>query len=169
MQMQDILLVLQKQVDKMKLTKKLKTTNNKKKYYKTRKALTTTQFKDFCLAFSEAIKKQVFVFTFYPTIELEQILNLLEDNHYIAGYLKEEFGLHYQIYLPYDIQGRCTIQNFIPISKTKQRLTISYKNLKTFENHFPTGLMIIRTNIGILSSNECLVKRIGGEVLFYIN
>jgi len=53
------------------------------------------------------------------------------------------------------------------ISKPGRKIYISYKDLKDFNNGFK--LYILRTSLGIITSQTALKNKIGGEVLFKIS
>lgn len=161
--MRDILLVSQKQADKMK----------RKNIYEIRqpissKFMSIDQIKLFFQHLQLAADKKRLYFTFHKSQDLEIILNILQKAHFIAGYTKNTSDNHFKIFLSYDIQGYCVIKEIKTVSSVRQRITITTKQIRTYLNDYPYSMAIIRTHNGIMNIKDCWDNRIGGEVIAYL-
>lgn len=150
MQMRDILLVSQKQADKM----------IHKNIYGIRKPISSKfmsidQIKLFFQHLQFAANQKKLYFTFNKSQDLEEILNILQKAHFIAGYTKNTSDNHFKVFLSYDIQGCCVIKEIKTVSSVRQRITITTKQIRTYLNDYPYSLAIIRTRNGILNIKDC--------------
>ena len=91
------------------------------------------------------------------------ILNLLWDEGYILGYKIEE--KYFKIFLRYK-NNNPVISSFKSISKPGNRLYYTCKQL--WKINSTKGLLIISTNKGLLTLNECKKQNLGGEPLLII-
>jgi len=91
------------------------------------------------------------------------ILNLLWDEGYILGYKIEE--KYFKIFLRYK-NNSPVISSLKSISKTGNRLYYTSKQL--WKINSTKGLIVVSTNKGLLTLNECKKKRLGGEPLLII-
>ncbi len=91
------------------------------------------------------------------------ILNLLWDEGYILGYKIEE--KYFKIFLRYK-NNSPVISSLKSISKPGNRLYYTSKQL--WKINSTKGLIVVSTNKGLLTLNECKKKRLGGEPLLII-
>lgn len=106
----------------------------------------------------------------YPEInsDLQNILQKMQNYHFISGY-KLDFNQHKTIiFLSYDKQSLPIITSITIVSTIRRRQIISLENIKVFLKNYPTALALTRTNKGILSFKECLTLKRGGEFLVII-
>lgn len=95
-----------------------------------------------------------------------QVLNVLWENGYILGYRKNpDNPLKLNIFLKHD-QKTSGIKNIKSISKPGNRIYCSLSNL--WKIHSTNSLVIISTNLGIKSLDECRRLKVGGEPLILI-
>ena len=125
---------------------------------------------DFVARINNAInknKKDTFV---NNTKTIRNLLDVLENEGFIVGYQttspkKDKIN----VLLKY-FQGKSVINNFRVVSKPSRRVYLNKENIiqwKTQNNTF--DLLILSTNKGVLTHQESLVKKTGGEVLVSIN
>lgn len=150
MQTEGILQELAKQVDKMK----------KQNIYGIRKAISKRymsipQIKLFFQHLQKAGFEQKLYFSFKKSKDLESILNILQEKHFIAGYTKNTSEEYFKIFLNYDLYGICVIKEMKPVSSVRQRIIINTKQMKAYLNDYPYGLALIRTKKGIMNIKEC--------------
>jgi len=91
------------------------------------------------------------------------VLNILWDEGYILGYKIEEKC--FKIFLRYK-NNTPVISSLKSISKPGNRLYYSCKQL--WKINSTKGLIIISTNKGLLTLNECKKQKLGGEPLLII-
>jgi len=125
---------------------------------------------DFVARINNAInknKKDTFV---NNTRTIKDLLDVLEKEGFIVGYQttgpKEN---KINVLLKY-FQGKSVINTFRVVSKPSRRVYLNKENIiqwKTQNNTF--DLLILSTNKGVLTHQESLIQRTGGEVLVYIN
>ena len=89
----------------------------------------------------------------------ETILHVLWDEGFILGY-KSIDSRHLKIYLKYK-NSKPAISYIKSLSKPGFRVYYSLKELWKYDTC--QGLLIISTNKGVLSVNECKNKKVGGE------
>lgn len=110
--------------------------------------------------------KKLFV-TFPKTQISINSLNLLWNENFISGYQVSINNCNnVDIFLRY-YKKTSVITSIKYISKPGNRLYYSLKQLCKVDSN--VGLLMIRTNKGILSLSECKKANIGGEVLALIN
>lgn len=94
----------------------------------------------------------------------EMLLNILWDEGYILGYKSESNEI--LVYLKYNKDKSPVITNFKIISKSSLKVYYSVKQLWKFNVN--QNLMILSTNLGLLSLNSCKKLGIGGEPILII-
>lgn len=95
-----------------------------------------------------------------------QVLNVLWKKGYISGYKKNlNNPLKLDIFLKHDRKAS-GIKNIKAISKPGNRVYCSASNL--WEIHSTNSLVIISTNLGIKSLDECKCLGVGGEPLIIV-
>ena len=108
------------------------------------------------------------LFVTYPKTRIcANSLNLLWNENFISGYqvsITNSENIH--IFLRY-YKKDSVITSIKYISKPGKRLYYSIKQLCKVNSNL--GLLIIRTDKGILSLSECKKANMGGEVLALIN
>jgi len=100
-----------------------------------------------------------------------RILDILYRQGYIRGYQIGNMSwigncLQCFVFLKYDNFGIGIIQNIGFISRPGKRCFFSYKNL--WKVNFGFGLYIFSTKYGLMSSNELLGIKEGGEMICFI-
>lgn len=96
----------------------------------------------------------------------ESILNVLWDEGFISGYkVSESHPNVLKIFLKYK-NGKPTINVFKMISKPSLRIYYSVKQLWKLDPS--QGTIILSTNKGIMSINQCKKLKIGGEPFIII-
>jgi len=95
----------------------------------------------------------------------EALLDVLWDEGFISGYKLYQKNNILKVYLKY-INNLPVINNIKVISKPGFRVYYSNKSLKKV-NTFQ-GLLILSTNKGIKTSEECKVLNLGGEPLIVV-
>jgi small subunit ribosomal protein S8 len=91
----------------------------------------------------------------------ESILNVLWDEGFILGYRVSKTNPYFlKIFLKYK-NGTPVINSLKLISKPGLRVYYSVKQLWKFNS--TEGILILSTNKGVLSINECKKKKVGGE------
>jgi len=102
----------------------------------------------------------------YNKIKLcTQILDVLIRKGFIRGYKVNNNTI--EILLKY-FKGFGVIKNIQRVSKPGNKVYISSFNLWKMQN-LQNKILILSTNHGILTHNEALEKRIGGEVILKID
>ena len=96
----------------------------------------------------------------------EGILNVLWDEGFILGYKNSKTNLNnIKIFLKYQ-NGSPAINNLKVLSKPSLRYYYSVKQLWKLDSN--QGIIILSTNQGILSQNNCKKKNIGGEPILIV-
>lgn len=95
----------------------------------------------------------------------EALLNVLWDEGFILGYKIFPQNHILKVYLKY-VRNLPVINNIKVVSKPGFRIYYSYKNLIKFNTL--NGMLILSTNQGIKTSEECKNLRLGGEPLIII-
>ena len=94
-----------------------------------------------------------------------EITKILEREKFIKG--AEQKGKKnkkiIEIILSYDDKKNPAISRIVRISKPSKRIYLSFREIKPIGRD--TGVQIISTVRGILTSKEAREKRVGGEVL----
>jgi small subunit ribosomal protein S8 len=95
------------------------------------------------------------------------ILKILKEENYISSYtITKEY---ISIFLKYELANKQLINNFYRISNVHHRIYINLKNLEKLHNSNKiSGIMILTTSKGVLTSIQCIKNRIGGEIIVYI-
>ena len=98
----------------------------------------------------------------YRKKSCEFILNIMWNEGFILGYKYSKNNPKFiKIFLKYK-NGKSVINNMKILSKPSLRIYYSVKQLWKLESD-TRGLLILSTNKGFMSSNECKKKNIGGE------
>ena len=107
-------------------------------------------------------------FITYPRIQIcHTSLDLLWNKNFIAGYkISTKNNENIDIFLRY-YKKDSVITSIKYISKPGKRLYYSVTQLCKLNSNL--GLLLIRTNKGILSLQDCKKANLGGEVLAIIN
>ena len=96
----------------------------------------------------------------------EKVLNILWDEGFILGYEvlnSNKFLL--KIFLKYK-NGNSIIKFLNPISKPGFKIYFSTKKL--WKLKINTGILIVSTNKGIMTSEFCKKKNLGGELICFV-
>lgn len=112
------------------------------------------------------IQRKLF-FSFRASTEIQQLLKPLQKLHLISGFLYKKNKKYITIFLRYDRNGFCVFQEIKTVSSIRQRVLISFQQIKLFKNDYPYSTPIIWTAQGFLSIQDCLERRIGGELIVY--
>ena len=95
-----------------------------------------------------------------------KFLNVLWDEGYILGYKTSNSNSNmFEIFLKYN-NGKPLINKVIFLTKPSKRIYLSLKQLWKIDSNF--GLIIISTNKGVLSKQDCQKLKIGGEPFVFI-
>ena len=111
-----------------------------------------------------AIAKKL-VITHVHTKISENLLTLLWEEGYIAGYSTDNVN-KINVFLKYDKNQAASISSIQSISKPGKRIYCSHKNLWHLNSQ--NKLIVISTNKGLKTLNQCLKEKIGGEVLLML-
>lgn len=93
----------------------------------------------------------------------KKILNVLWDEGFILGY--KEYSNYLKIYLKYQ-NGLPVITLIKILSKPSLRIYYSVKQLWKLNSN--NGLIILSTNKGFMTDQDCKKKKIGGEPFIII-
>lgn len=95
------------------------------------------------------------------------LLIILWNEGYILGFenIIIKGQNYYKIFLKY-IKNVPAIKKFRPISKPGNRIYFTLKQI--WKINYVTGLVVISTNKGLMSSIDCKKKKVGGEPLFVV-
>lgn len=98
-----------------------------------------------------------------------RLIQILYKEGYVRGYayFKGKDKFHIELLLKY-FENQPAIQFIHRISKPGKRIYWSYRKLKKICMYQPGSTFILSTSHGIVSSNEALVLKVGGEVLCWI-
>jgi len=95
-----------------------------------------------------------------------QILNILWDEGFILGYKTSELDSNlFEIFLKYN-RNTPSINNIKSVSKPGKRIYFSSKQI--WKNDVNLGLIILSTNKGVVSLQQCKKLNIGGEPLVFV-
>jgi len=114
---------------------------------------------------AQAVKKESIKFA-YSKMD-EKILQILEENHYIADFKRLGKGTKriFEINLKYPAD-RVAIEGINFISKPSRRIYTGYKEIRSVRRGY--GLMVLSTPKGIFTGKEAKKLKVGGEILFKI-
>jgi ribosomal protein S8 len=107
------------------------------------------------------VKKKNLTVTVFLTKMNLLLLWALYKHGYIVGYCISKDRTKIIVYLRY-LDGFSALETIKQISKISKRIYVSAKNFKDLKG----SVSIVSTNKGILISNSCINKRVGGELLF---
>ncbi len=94
---------------------------------------------------------------------LARILDVIKDNGYIEDYYDDpEVKYHYRVVLKYH-NGKPVIKEVNLISKTSRRIYTGYRYIKPFKNN--TGIVIISTSKGVMTTKEAKKLKVGGQLI----
>ena len=118
-----------------------------------------------CIKNSQKVKKS---YLEYPKKKsCEQLLDALWNENLISGYYSLYTNFEkFHIILKYD-DNYPAITNIKFISKPGKRVYLSVKQLSKINEN--SGVLLLSTNNGILSSTECKKLNVGGEALVLVN
>ncbi|OFZ11226.1 MAG: 30S ribosomal protein S8 [Bdellovibrionales bacterium RBG_16_40_8] len=96
------------------------------------------------------------------------IANVLQKNGYIRSFKVVRDGKQgmMRIYLRYNSQGKPVINTLNRISSSGLRRYIGVKDIPRVRNGF--GIAVLSTSKGILSGEEAIEQKLGGELLFQV-
>lgn len=95
-----------------------------------------------------------------------RFLNVLWDEGYILGYRTSNYNKDmFEIFLKYN-NGKPLINKVIFLTKPSKKIYLSLKQLWKMDLNF--GLLIISTNKGVFSKQNCQKLKIGGKPFIYI-
>jgi len=101
------------------------------------------------------------------TLLCQSILNILWDEGFILGYKIEQVNIkNLKVFLKYK-KGKPSINSIKTVSKPSLRIYYSIKQLWKLDSS--KGLLIISTNKGLKSLDDCKKHKLGGEPFFIIN
>ena len=101
------------------------------------------------------------------TFLCQSILNILWDEGFILGYKIEQVNIkNLKVFLKYK-KGKPSINSIKTVSKPSLRIYYSIKQLWKLDSS--KGLLIISTNKGLKSLDDCKKHKLGGEPFFIIN
>lgn len=97
----------------------------------------------------------------------KNILNLLWDTGFILGYrIYKKNSNYFEIFLKYKNE-QPVIKKITILSKPTKSIYLSIKNIWNFD--LKLGELIISTNNGIKTIEQCKNLKLGGKALFIIN
>ena len=91
----------------------------------------------------------------------ENIVVVFQKEGFIKCYDKS--SEHMMVSLKYDIKQQPLFRKIRRISKPGLRVYKSYKEIKPVMNG--QGIFVVSTSQGVISDNECRIRKIGGEVI----
>jgi small subunit ribosomal protein S8 len=98
----------------------------------------------------------------------ESFLKILWNEGFISGYkISSQNNKNLEIFLKYTKNGKPVINSLKFLSKPSQRIYYSSKQIWKLDSS--KTFVILSTNRGLKSINECKKSRIGGEPLIIIN
>jgi len=97
-----------------------------------------------------------------------RILFILKEEHFIRDYVKVDDGKHgfLRVFLCYDDNNFPVIHGIKKISKSGCRKYVSSDNIPRVQNG--TGVAILSTSKGVMSSKKAKLNNVGGEVVCYV-
>jgi small subunit ribosomal protein S8 len=107
-------------------------------------------------------------FVFLPkTLLCVKFLKLLLVQGMISNFCELPFSKTLKVTLKYNLGGVPCFKNIKIISTPANIKKVSYVHLTKLEQG--TGVFVLSTNEGMLTSQDCLKRKIGGFILCYIN
>ncbi len=98
----------------------------------------------------------------------ESFLKILWNEGFISGYkISSQNNKNLEIFLKYTKNGKPVINSLKFLSKPSQRVYYSSKQIWKLDSS--KTFIILSTNRGLKSINECKKNKIGGEPLIIIN
>jgi small subunit ribosomal protein S8 len=98
----------------------------------------------------------------------ESFLKILWNEGFISGYqISSQNNKNLEIFLKYTKNGKPVINSLKFLSKPSQRVYYSSKQIWKLDSS--KTFVILSTNCGLRSINECKKSKIGGEPLIIIN
>jgi len=98
----------------------------------------------------------------------ESFLKILWNEGFISGYkISSQNNKNLEIFLKYTKNGKPVINSLKFLSKPSQRIYYSSKQIWKIDSS--KTFVILSTNRGLKSINECKKSKIGGEPLIIIN
>ena len=93
------------------------------------------------------------------------IAQILKDNNYIRDFrvVKDNKQGLMRVYLRYLDDGKHCIEKIQRVSSPGRRIYVKVDKIPQVRSGF--GMSILSTNQGILSSKECVARKMGGELL----
>jgi len=96
-----------------------------------------------------------------------QFLDLLVVQGFISSVVEINSGKLLKISLKFDTQGTPTIQDMKLLSTPNNSYFLSYSQLAKIQPG--VGCLILSTNQGLFTAQDCLKFRVGGHVLCFIS
>jgi small subunit ribosomal protein S8 len=107
-------------------------------------------------------------FIFFPkTFLCLNFLKLMFLEGFVSHVAEINSGKMLKVYLKYSSNGTPSFKDIKLLSKPGKTSYLSYSQLAKLAQG--VGVFIISTNQGLLTSNACLERKIGGNILCYIN
>jgi len=96
-----------------------------------------------------------------------QFLKLLVVHGFISSFIEVNSGKMIKIILKFDAQGTPTIKNIKVLSTPNKLSFLSYSQLTKVQSNF--GCLILSTNQGLATAQNCLKFKVGGVCLCFIS
>lgn len=96
-----------------------------------------------------------------------QVLDVLMKLGFIRGYSEDKTNTNYIIILLKYYNGFGIIRDIKKISTVNRRVYITYNTLAKIKD-YKLKILVLSTPLGILSNDEALKLKVGGELLFII-
>ena len=148
----------------LKFMLNLKKNKNQKHIWHTKKFSVKTFFQTYRNAINA--KMIFFEYPFWESPWVHDFLKCLIQESRIVGYrfVKEKQKVH--IFLSYDLTRRTPLNpRFIFYSSFGRTQISSLKTLQHFKKQYPTSLALIAFQGGIMTLNDCLQQKCGGQLL----
>ena len=94
-----------------------------------------------------------------------RICEILKDKGFISKFSTLEDSRKIEVFLKY-FHDTPSIREMFVVSKPGRRIYEKAKDLKPFKNGL--GFTIISTNAGVITSEEAVIKNVGGEILMRV-
>ena len=102
------------------------------------------------------------------TNTISRVLTVMEQEGFIIGYKMENIN-YIEVFLKY-FQDKPVINNFNSVSTPSRRVYLNKENIIHWKNQNNCfDLLILSTNKGVLTHQDALLKKAGGEVLVSLN
>jgi len=99
---------------------------------------------------------------------ISKLLTVMETEGFIIGYRKKDLNC-LEVFLKY-FQDKPVINNFSSVSTPSRRVYLNKENIIHWKNQNNSfDLLILSTNKGVLTHQDALLKKAGGEVLVSLN